>query len=172
MEGEAAGEAAEVEADLEQASQLAETGDGVGAMLSLASQSQVANVHPEVPTRQLPFHGLTGAWAGQGRRKIQPFAGPVIRIACRPIDLVESRLPAFHPAPLFVPLPGFAIHHRGIEEGGGEFGEAPVAADGAGEGGQGLGHGVGAATTAREGADGGAGESAAVVAQGVAGRRP
>jgi hypothetical protein len=40
---------------------------------------------------------------------------------------------------VFISLPGFAIHDGGIKEGGSKLCEAAVAADGAAEGGQGLG---------------------------------
>jgi len=132
---ETASETAEVEGDLEEAGQLGEGGHGVGAQPLVASQSQTAEGHPEIPASQLPFNGAAGPGSGQRGYVIIRHPGALVGISGWAIDFVQKGLPGCHPAAALVPFPGFAVYDGGVEEAGSKFGEAAVAADGATEGG-------------------------------------
>jgi hypothetical protein len=123
---QSAGQATEVECDLEQAGQLDEAEQGVWLALLMASHRQTADSHRKLPAGQLAFDGAPCAWPGQGRM-IRLHVGRRLGRRGRPINLVQNRPPAFYPAVAFEPLAGFAIHHRGIEEPRGKPGEPSMA---------------------------------------------
>ena len=153
---QSAAQASKIVSDLDQTGRLAEAEDGMRPALLMASPSEMASGQPEFPACRLAFNRALGTRAGEGRTIIHCVGLP-LGSGSRPVNLFDGALHAFPPAAALQPLTGFTIHHSGIEEGRGQPGEAPMAANGTREGRKSLGQiaGLGGNVRANGGGAGG-----------------